>query len=158
MVGEKSNGLIAHAIVMDEEDRLLIIRRTMIKRGKNNFLGGKWDIPGGTVEPQEMPRDAAIRETMEEVGLEVQLREIVYETSNYDQRKNMVFTTLFYTCNLVGKKKVTLDREEHDKYQWVTLEELCAIEETELVPYMKSLANIMKKYLKIQQYFDVTLE
>lgn len=34
MVGEKSNGLIAHAIVMDEEDRLLIIRRTMIKRGK----------------------------------------------------------------------------------------------------------------------------
>ena len=40
MVGEKSNGLIAHAIVMDEEDRLLIIRRTMIKRGKNNFLGG----------------------------------------------------------------------------------------------------------------------
>ena len=144
MVGEKSNGLIAHAIVMDEEDRLLIIRRTMIKRGKNNFLGGKW----------EMPRDAAIRETMEEVGLEVQLREIVYETSNYDQRKNMVFTTLFYTCNLVGKKKVTLDREEHDKYQWVTLEELCAIEETELVPYMKSLA----KYLKIQQYFDLTLE
>ena len=61
-------------------------------------------------------------------------------------------------CNLVGKKKVTLDREEHDKYQWVTLEELCAIEETELVPYMKSLANIMKKYLKIQQYFDLTLE
>ncbi len=105
MVGEKSNGLIAHAIVMDEEDRLLIIRRTMIKRGKNNFLGGKWDIPGGTVEPQEMPRDAAIRETMEEVGLEVQLREIVYETSNYDQRKNMVFTTLFYTCNLVGKRR-----------------------------------------------------
>ena len=38
MVGEKSNGLIAHAIVMDEEDRLLIIRRTMIKRGKNNFF------------------------------------------------------------------------------------------------------------------------
>lgn len=27
MVGEKSNGLIAHAIVMDEEDRLLIIKK-----------------------------------------------------------------------------------------------------------------------------------
>ena len=70
----------------------------------------------------------------------------------------MVFTTLFIPVIWLVKKKVTLDREEHDKYQWVTLEELCAIEETELVPYMKSLANIMKKYLKIQQYFDLTLE
>lgn len=141
------NGLIAHAVVMDENRRLLILKRTMIKRGKANFLGGQWDIPGGTVEPREMPRDAAVRETMEEVGLKVKIHEIVYETSNYDQTKDKVFTTLFYTCGVVGKKKIVLDLEEHDDYQWVTLEELCAMDDTALVPYMKRLAQIMKKHI-----------
>ncbi len=146
------NGLIAHAVVMDENRKLLILKRTMIKGGKANFLGGQWDIPGGTVEPREMPRDAAVRETMEEVGLKVEIHKIVYETSNYDQTKDKVFTTLFYTCSVLGKKKIVLDPEEHDDYKWVTLEELCAMDDTDLVPYMKRLAQTMQKHIATQDF------
>ena len=40
------HNLIAHALVINENNQVLIIRRTRIKRGKLNFEGEKWDIPG----------------------------------------------------------------------------------------------------------------
>jgi 8-oxo-dGTP pyrophosphatase MutT (NUDIX family) len=33
---------------------------------------GRWVIPGGSVEPHELPADAAVRETWEETGLHVE--------------------------------------------------------------------------------------
>ena len=42
----------------------------LIKRG-NEPARGKWTIPGGLVELAESPEQAVIRETKEEVGLEV---------------------------------------------------------------------------------------
>ena len=36
---------------------------------KRGLGGGKMNAPGGKIEPGETPRDAAIRETQEEVGL-----------------------------------------------------------------------------------------
>ena len=35
------HNLIAHALVRNSKDEILITRRTMIKRGKENFEGGK---------------------------------------------------------------------------------------------------------------------
>lgn len=46
-----------------EPGRVLLIRK---KRGLG---GGKINAPGGKIEPGETPREAAIRETGEEVGL-----------------------------------------------------------------------------------------
>lgn len=54
------NNLIAHALVKNLKDEILIIRRTLIKRGKENFEGGKWDIPGGTVEALNNPASVSL--------------------------------------------------------------------------------------------------
>ncbi|WP_244833906.1 NUDIX hydrolase [Clostridium sp. BJN0001] len=43
------HNLIAHALVQNKKGEILIIRRTLVERGKKNFEAGKWDIPGGTV-------------------------------------------------------------------------------------------------------------
>lgn len=41
------------------------------KRRADQVLAGYWELPGGKVEPGEAPRDTAIRELREEVGIEV---------------------------------------------------------------------------------------
>lgn len=46
--------------VFDEENRLLLVRL-----GE----GGIWSTPGGAMEPDEYPADAAVREAWEETGL-----------------------------------------------------------------------------------------
>jgi 8-oxo-dGTP diphosphatase len=50
----------AGVLFHDEVDKILLVRPT--------YKDG-WDIPGGYVEPNETPRNACIREAIEEIGL-----------------------------------------------------------------------------------------
>ena len=55
----------------------------LIKRG-NEPAKGKWTIPGGLVELAESPEQAVIRETKEEVSLEVENPILLDVVSNVD--------------------------------------------------------------------------
>lgn len=139
------SNLIAHALVINDKGKILIIKRNIIKRGKQNFEGGKWDIPGGTVENMETPSDAAVRETKEEVGLDVKIENILYEKSDLDIKKQKVFTTLIYSCRTVGCLDITLDYEEHDDYKWVTIDEILNMGDEYLVSYMKETVEMLRE-------------
>src|SRR5262249_36566366 len=47
-------------IVFDDRDRILLVRQAE---------SGVWSAPGGSVDPDEMPSDAVVREVWEETGL-----------------------------------------------------------------------------------------
>jgi 8-oxo-dGTP pyrophosphatase MutT (NUDIX family) len=52
----------------DDDGRFLLAR---------HVEGGAWLLPGGAIEPAEVPSDAAVREMFEETGLLVRLTAIV---------------------------------------------------------------------------------
>ncbi len=137
-------GLIAHALIFNEAGELLTIKRSMIKRGKVNYQAGKWDIPGGTVNPKELPQDAAVREVREETALIVMNLRIVHECSKFDSEKNKVFTTLIYACDLEGTSKIVLDPQEHTDYRWVSPREVLN-HKAEYVDYMEELINCLEE-------------
>ena len=56
--------LIAHVLMRDVAGRILLCD-TMFKTD--------WELPGGIVEPYESPRQGAIREVKEELGIDIQL-------------------------------------------------------------------------------------
>jgi 8-oxo-dGTP pyrophosphatase MutT (NUDIX family) len=58
----------ASVLVGDESGRVLLARHAETDR---------WVIPGGSIEPDEEPADAAVREVWEETGLHVALTRIV---------------------------------------------------------------------------------
>lgn len=87
--------LISHVLVSNK-NLYLLIKRSSIKRGEENIYPLYWDIPGGSVEDMELPREGAIREAIEEVGLRVNIKNIIHEDSNLDQQKNTIFTRLVY--------------------------------------------------------------
>lgn len=47
--------LIAHALI-EKDGKYLLIKRSKIKRGSPNMYPEYWDIPGGSVEEDELPR------------------------------------------------------------------------------------------------------
>ena len=51
------NKLIAHSLIMFK-NKYLVIKRSDIKRGEKNYYPSYWDIPGGSVEDGELPRQA----------------------------------------------------------------------------------------------------
>ena len=57
------------AAIFDDERRILCVRA--------NYGERNWTTPGGRVEAGESPLDALRREVMEEVGLEVELGELL---------------------------------------------------------------------------------
>ena len=79
----------AFAVIFDDQKRVLLCHRRDMDA---------WNLPGGRVEDGETPWDAAIRETREEVGLNV---EVVRLTGLYwkPETQELVFN---FECRAVG--------------------------------------------------------
>lgn len=75
--------LCIHAYIMNDEGKFLIQQRSMTKK----YFPGIWDITCGAALAGENSLDAAIRETKEELGLDV---------SNFD--RTFIGTSHCYDC------------------------------------------------------------
>ena len=78
---ERSEG--AHVLATDDEGRILVVRTT--------YLGPGWMLPGGRVERAEAPHTAAVRETREETGLDVEIDRLLLLDARVPSSVSFVF-------------------------------------------------------------------
>lgn len=116
----KPFSLTMKAVIVDEQGRTLLIRRS---RANKNFTG-KWEWPGGKVDPGEDFAVAAIREAKEETGLDVELTGVAGVTQFEVVRAYVAM--LCMEARILGGT-LTLSHE-HDAYQWVPLSKLHEID------------------------------
>ncbi|MEI7792178.1 MAG: NUDIX domain-containing protein [Candidatus Berkelbacteria bacterium] len=108
------------AIVLRSDDKILFIDRT--KEQKNYMI-----LPGGGVESDESPKEAAVREASEELGVKVEVLRPIIQIENRGQEE------FYFECKLVsGSVKVLGD---HNLYEDVSIEDV-------------------EKYVKIDQILD----
>lgn len=62
------------ACIAFEDGKIFVARRI-----QSGDMGGRWEFPGGKVEPGETPENAAVREIREEFGCEVSVSGIMAE-------------------------------------------------------------------------------
>ena len=112
---------VAHGLVSNDSSYLFLRRRD------GRYLGGQWDIPGGTVEEGESSEDAAVRECLEETGLSARCGDLLTHYTNADtEGRDLSFHTMTYRLILEGDDldpRVKLSEEEHDDAKWLLLEE-----------------------------------
>ena len=125
--------LIAHTLI-EKDGKYLLIKRSKIKRGLPNVYPSYWDIPGGSVEENELPREAALREAMEEVNQKLRINKIIHEDSQFDASKDTVFTRLVYAGEILEERDFILDPEEHTDFVWIS--SLKDLESELIVPYL----------------------
>ncbi|QDP94889.1 (deoxy)nucleoside triphosphate pyrophosphohydrolase [Microlunatus elymi] len=84
------------------------------QRGSEGELSGRWEFPGGKIEPSESARAALRREIREELDCEVQVGEkIISTTHEYDF--GLVTLTTYYCSLITGIPKLT----EHAELRWL---------------------------------------
>jgi 8-oxo-dGTP diphosphatase len=125
--------LIAHTLI-EKDGKYLLIKRSKIKRGLPNVYPSYWDIPGGSVEENELPREGALREAIEEVNQKLRINKIIHEDSQFDASKDTVFTRLVYAGEILEERDFILDPEEHTDFKWIS--SLKDIESNLVVPYL----------------------
>ena len=125
--------LIAHTLI-EKDGKYLLIKRSKIKRGLPNVYPSYWDIQGGSVEENELPREAALREAIEEVNQKLRINKIIHEDSQFDASKDTVFTRLVYAGEILEERDFILDPEEHTDFKWIS--SLKDIESNLVVPYL----------------------
>lgn len=89
------------------------------RRGPGMSLAGKWEFPGGKVEPGEDPRVALEREIGEELGLQIRAHEALGQgTAELGDRRIVLDV---YRAELLGGE---LSLAEHAEVRWCAADEL----------------------------------
>ncbi len=102
--------VVGAAIVRDQH--VLAARRTAPAE-----LAGRWEFPGGKVEPHESEADALARECREELGLDVQVGTLIGRTWIRDGLELAV-----YAAQPIGGAPHA--RQDHDELRWLAAGEL----------------------------------
>jgi 8-oxo-dGTP diphosphatase len=114
----RSPRLTVDSLTLDEEGRLLLIRR-----GRPPFEG-RWALPGGFVDYGETVEAACIRETREETGLDVRIDSLcgVYSRPDRDPRGHTV--SIVFRCRPVAGRTTVKGGDDAAAAEWFTAREL----------------------------------
>ena len=111
------------------------------QRGYGEFKDG-WEFPGGKIEQGETPEEAVVREIMEELDTEVEVKEL-FDTVEYDYPK----FHLSMDCFIFKIKKGDLVLKEHEAAKWLTKETLHTVD---WLPADYGLVEKLREMLSLQ--------
>ncbi len=94
-----------------------IVRSGLIlcaRRSAEMALPGKWEFPGGKLEPGETPEEALRREILEELSVDVQVNKFVARGQHTYPQIEVILD--IYVCHLVEGEPTA---DEHDELRWM---------------------------------------
>lgn len=103
------------AALIEKDNKVLIAKRST---GDTNVFG-KWEFPGGKVEPNEDEKDAIEREIQEEFELTIKAKEFV--VNNVCTYPNKTVDLRLYSCEYVSGE---FNLHDHSEIAWINKEEL----------------------------------
>jgi 8-oxo-dGTP diphosphatase len=123
--------LVAKTLVFNEKGEVLVLLRSQ----DDDRRPSTWDLPGGSVEQDEDPNEAAAREIKEEAGIDItDLLILSINSTNSDGYK----VTFIFKAR-ADKDEITLSHE-HDEWKWVSPAELI---ETDIPEKYKSAVRAL---------------
>lgn len=102
------------AAILFYKDKLLISRRH-----KEDILAGKWEFPGGKVEPGETSEECLVREMREEFNIVISVGEF-FTSSTYKYTHGEFKLLAYFVTWLSGDLSPTV----HDEIAWVDIQDL----------------------------------
>jgi ADP-ribose pyrophosphatase len=97
----------AGVVLFDDDGRVLLVHQ--------NYGHHRWTLPGGMFETGESPVDAALREVLEEVGVRVELGELI---GAYYVRRAKPGIRFVFRARIADDAAPALSDDELDEIGW----------------------------------------
>ncbi len=115
----QENGISRYVVgAVIQKDSLVLL----LKRPKDDFMGGIHELPSGKVEDNESLDIALYREVEEETGLRV--REIKRYLGYFDYESKSGKKTRQFNFVVTVEEPIEIRLQEHDDYAWVNKDQL----------------------------------
>lgn len=112
--GPEPTGLVVAAAILDDPVRP---RRVLAaRRSRPAELAGRWEFPGGKVEPGEAPADALARELVEELGTMITVSSELSDGTAW--LINSAWRIRVWTATLTPGS-VPTPGDSHDELRWL---------------------------------------
>lgn len=116
----KPFALSVKVLVRDEEGLYLLLKRSAGSKAN----AGRWDMPGGKVDPGEGFEEALKREVLEETGLEVSLDGVAGSAESESPSRRIAYLIMDARVES-GDLQLSA---EHDEAIWVGRDELAKMD------------------------------
>ncbi len=120
------------AAVIEKDGKILIAQRR-----KGSTLGGRWEFPGGKIEPGETAEACLKRELKEEFDMECEIGKFII-ASQFRYCLVPIELLAYRVKHLSGELKVN----EHDQIRWVSPSEL---DSYDFMPADKPIVKLLLK-------------
>ena len=116
--------IAAVALIKNKDGKILLQQRNDPSIAAAH---GKWELPGGKVEYNENPKDAAVRECKEEIGCDVLIKKILPKIQSKVWARaggNQIHVIVMcYEAQIVSGNPRPMDQEVSD-VNWFTKQEI----------------------------------
>jgi len=108
---------IAGKAVIIHSGKVLILRES--KKYDDGTHAGRYDLPGGRVEPGEHIEETLVREAKEECGLDVEVGRPIFvgDWSPVVKDVQLQIFGIFFKCTI--KKADVILSQDHDDFKWI---------------------------------------
>jgi 8-oxo-dGTP diphosphatase len=114
---------VVYSLIYNKEDNTILM-----VQNENSI----WTLPGGAVEHNETLQQAAVREALEETGLEVEVGNIVAVNEAFFPERGHHALMITFAAKIIGGNIGIHNKEEILDIKWVDLETA-----NQLMPYHK---------------------
>ncbi|MCL1694843.1 MULTISPECIES: NUDIX domain-containing protein [unclassified Lysinibacillus] len=106
------------AVILDEANKVLLVLR------KKAPEAGCWSLPGGKVDYMETIENAIMREIKEELGVEIEITQLVCVTNHIIQSEDVHYVAPTFTARITNGE--VQNREPHalEDVQWFSINEI----------------------------------
>jgi 8-oxo-dGTP diphosphatase len=106
---------VAGCVLLDDYGRILLLHRKLTD-------SGLWYLPGGKVEEEELPESAAVRESREELGVDVRLRRLLASEAFEHEETEYLF--YWFLAEIVKGEPTITQPELFDDLDYIEFEDM----------------------------------
>lgn len=132
----KPFGLSVRILLKDTQHRVLLVKRAQQTRTNP----GRWELPGGKLDPRESFTDGLQREVREETGLDISL----HHALGVAEQELPDFRVIHLILTATTENPFIHLSEEHEEYRWVSFDEMKSLD----------LADWLKSFFSNSPFYD----